>query len=142
MTHEDLVTAACRWLKSTKRCKQTYAEIVTAESETSDAIGWTHFACHVVECKTSRADMRADATKTHRITGRGMGSCRWVLSATGVLRLIQLGDSTGGVVASFAYDAANRRTQRYAQPNSAITRTEWHININGIVGANSFSSTL
>lgn len=86
MNHADLVITACRWLRSTKKCKPVYGEIVTAEAETPDAIGWTGFGCHVVECKTSRADMKRDAKKPHRVTGRGMGTYRWILSPKGVLR--------------------------------------------------------
>ncbi len=86
MTHAELVAAACRWLRGSRGCRPVFAEFVSAASETPDAIGWRDHDCLVVECKTSRSDMRADGKKPHRVLGRGAGSYRWILSPAGVLR--------------------------------------------------------
>lgn len=86
--HEEMVLAACRWLKKTKRCGLVFAEPgKNVCSEEPDALGFRTSGLHsmVVECKTSRSDFLADAKKPHRRHG-GMGVCRWYLVPTGMVK--------------------------------------------------------
>jgi len=67
MTHSRLVDHAVHWLKSKYRCGIVLSEQSCSSGETPDAIGWkarNHSV--VVECKISRADFLADASKCWR----------------------------------------------------------------------------
>ncbi|HKT23588.1 MAG TPA: MmcB family DNA repair protein [Terriglobales bacterium] len=68
MTHSRLVDAAVNWLHCQYRCGIVLSEQSCASGETPDAIGWkgkNHSV--VVECKISRADFFADASKAWRV---------------------------------------------------------------------------
>ncbi|HKR32721.1 MAG TPA: MmcB family DNA repair protein [Terriglobales bacterium] len=67
MTHSRLVDAAVSWLRSKYHCGIVLSEQNCASGETPDAIGWKgkdHSV--IVECKISRADFLADASKLWR----------------------------------------------------------------------------
>jgi hypothetical protein len=65
MTHNDLVKSAGYWLQSAKRCNPIFLEKGSNGcAEIPDAIGWTSKECILVECKTSKADLIANAQKT------------------------------------------------------------------------------
>jgi hypothetical protein len=95
VTHAELVERAERWLRGTMRCG-----VVIAESgsiwcrEIPDAIGWKNNHSILVECKTSRADFRADSEKPSRLTG-GPGCCRFYMAREGVLDPLALPEGWG-----------------------------------------------
>ncbi len=89
MTHADLVTRAERWLRNTVGCQLVLTEHIatTRTGEIPDAIGWCAGLCYLVECKMSRADLRADLRKRFRSPGLGaLGNFRFYLAPEGVLR--------------------------------------------------------
>jgi|GEM_PF-3060398 hypothetical protein len=77
VTHAQLVRAAAVWLRREARVVAT--ELVTATSETPDAVGWCTNKTIVVECKTSREDFRRNADKCHERAGNSVGDERWFL---------------------------------------------------------------
>jgi hypothetical protein len=98
MTHEDLRKRAVRWLTNTKHCGVVLSEIVTATSEIPDAVGWQAWASFLVECKTSRADFRAQKDKCWMRSGRGVGQFRYFMAPDGVIELSDLEDSDWGLL--------------------------------------------
>jgi hypothetical protein len=78
MTHDELVTRAARWLRTSKRCGLVLREIGT-EAEQPDAIGWAYRGTSfLVECKATVDDYRKDAKKFfRRDPERGMGRLRY-----------------------------------------------------------------
>lgn len=95
-THGDLVNIAVRWLRNSRGCAVAFGEIVTSARVNPDAIG---FASHggarvrsiLVECKTSRADFRADRLKLiHRHPDSCPGQERWYLTPPGLVRVDEL----------------------------------------------------
>lgn len=64
MTHANLVAMAGRWLA--KRCPVVITEMSSGAWEEPDAIGWRGKGSILVECKATRADLRADRDKPHR----------------------------------------------------------------------------
>lgn len=88
MTHAELVSRAGAWLR-TKGCKIVFTELVTLSGETPDAIGWRDSGgtSFLIECKTSRADFRAEKNKVHRMPGmRAMGRFRYYLCLPGIIK--------------------------------------------------------
>lgn len=87
MTHSRLVDEAVRWLRSSYRCGIVLSEQSCSSGETPDAIGWkgrNHSV--VVECKISRSDFLADATKPWRIDPDcALGCERFYLALAGVI---------------------------------------------------------
>src|SRR5690348_17596435 len=68
MTHSRLVDEAVHWLRAKYRCGIVLSEQSCSSGETPDAIGWkgrNHSV--VIECKISRADFLADASKSWRL---------------------------------------------------------------------------
>jgi hypothetical protein len=87
MSHHDLVKKARKWLKDVQKCSVVLAEKGSSTAhEIPDAIGWKS-ARHsiLVECKTSRADFRADSKKWFRQDGLGMGQIRYYLAPKGII---------------------------------------------------------
>lgn len=86
MTHDELVKRAVKWLKGQycgtlpggerwrkSGCGVAVPELVSLAAETPDAIGWYGGNGSIlVECKTTRADFRADLKKMHRLSGAGL----------------------------------------------------------------------
>jgi hypothetical protein len=89
MTHADLVERAARWLRNSRRCGVVLTELVTIAEETPDAIGWTFGGrwSYLVECKVSRSDYYADASKPGRsmLRAAGLGRERYYMAPAGVL---------------------------------------------------------
>lgn len=87
MTHDDLVDAAARWLRGTRKCSVVLAELTSSAPMTPDAIGWEGPGWWgvLVEAKTSRSDFRADAKKPHRRMEGSPGQERWYLTPPGLL---------------------------------------------------------
>lgn len=87
MKHRELVKRARKWLRIAAKCNVILAERGSSTAcEIPDAIGWKS-ARHsiLVECKTSRADFRADAKKWFRQDGYGMGQQRYFLAPVGII---------------------------------------------------------
>lgn len=92
MKHRDLVRQARKWLKVAGKCNVILTESGSSIAcEIPDAIGWRS-ARHsiLIECKTSRADFRADAKKWFRQDGYGMGQQRFFLAPEGVIPIDEL----------------------------------------------------
>lgn len=80
MTHSDLVESAALWLRTKGKCSVVLTELGTT-GETPDAIGWRGTHSTLVECKVSRADFAADATKFfRRFPEMGIGHRRFYLT--------------------------------------------------------------
>lgn len=88
MTHADLVLAAVRWLRGTKRCSVVFSEWAPLTvSEIPDAVGFDRGGGSIlVECKASRSDFRADQHKPRARGMRGMGLRRWYLTPAGLVQ--------------------------------------------------------
>jgi hypothetical protein len=86
MTHADLVILAARWVAANHRCCVVLTEWRGGSGhEIPDVIGWRGEGWSVlVECKTSRADFRADAQKSAR-EWAGMGQERWFFAPYGII---------------------------------------------------------
>lgn len=80
MTHAELVTRAVAWLRGSVGCSVVISETPSGMTiEIPDAIGWRRMGCesHLVECKTSRSDFKADRKKLS--AQFGMGDYRYYL---------------------------------------------------------------
>jgi hypothetical protein len=86
--HTRLVKRAIHWLRTKYRCGVILSEQYCATGEVPDVIGWKGFCRSVlIECKVSRADFLADATKPFRQSPEeGMGCERFYLAPAGVIR--------------------------------------------------------
>ncbi|MFA4971156.1 MAG: hypothetical protein WC683_00990 [bacterium] len=84
--HAELVEIAAVWLRNTRKCRVVATEIVTATSETPDAIGWTSRESIVVECKVSREDFFRNEKKAHERAGSSVGDEKWFLTPEGLVR--------------------------------------------------------
>lgn len=92
MTHAELVHLAARWLAS--RCPVVITEMSSAAWEEPDAIGWRGAGSILVECKVSRADLRADRDKPYRrremadgVRWPGLGDERYYLMPAGLVEV-------------------------------------------------------
>ena len=79
---------AVAWLRRYYKCGIILSEQYCATGEVPDVIAWKGFCKSVlVECKVSRADFLADATKPFRLKPEdGIGSQRFYLAPTGIIR--------------------------------------------------------
>lgn len=94
-SHADLVERAARWLRNTAGCSFVATEIATNAWESPDAIGWRNAATVVIECKTSRADFRADAKKPWRRGFDALGTYRYMMAPAGLLSADEMPDGWG-----------------------------------------------
>lgn len=89
MTHAELVNAAFKWVKNNTSCGVVVKELVAATKtgEIPDVIGFGAFNHSVmVECKTSRADFKADFKKPFRIYPEiGVGTQRFYCCPEGLI---------------------------------------------------------
>jgi hypothetical protein len=97
MTHSALVQLGLKWLRH--RCTIAFAEFACGGSwEIPDVIGWRGGNSTLIECKTSRADFKADFKKPHR-KGReywpGMGRRRYYLCPSRLIQLDELPERWG-----------------------------------------------
>jgi hypothetical protein len=86
--HAALVSAAVDWLRHHYRCGIVLSEQYCATGEVPDAIGWKGVNRSVViECKASRNDFLADASKPFRVRPEdGLGCERFYLAPSGVIK--------------------------------------------------------
>lgn len=96
MTHDELVLLGRKWLSRPLRGDDGYRSrcaliltglvALTSSGEIPDVIGWEWRESHLIECKTSVADFRADRQKPfRRVPELGMGKYRWYLAPAGVI---------------------------------------------------------
>lgn len=91
LTHDELVQRARKWLRNTKRCGVVLCERGSAKHETPDAIGWKGQTSHLIECKVSRSDFKADAKKIfRRYPELGMGSHRYYMVPKGLVEWFEV----------------------------------------------------
>jgi hypothetical protein len=85
--HAQLIERAVEWLRRSYRCGIILSEQYCATGEVPDVIAWRGMCKSVlVECKVSRADFLADASKPFRLKPEeGMGSQRFYLAPAGVI---------------------------------------------------------
>lgn len=87
LTHPQLVSRAVDWLRRHYGCGIILSEQYCATGEVPDAIGWKrHCRSVLVECKATRADFLADATKPFRLSPEeGLGCERFYLAPPGTI---------------------------------------------------------
>ncbi len=90
--HSQLVSKAVDWLRHGYGCGIVLSEQYCATGEVPDAIGWKGLNRSVViECKVSRGDFLADATKSFRLKPEeGLGSERFYMATSGMIGLEEL----------------------------------------------------
>jgi hypothetical protein len=90
--HGQLIERAVAWLRRSYKCGVILSEQHCASGEVPDVIAWRGFCKSVlVECKVSRNDFLADASKPFRMKPEeGMGSQRFYLAPVGVIRRADL----------------------------------------------------
>lgn len=97
-THSALVQRAATWLRNRLHCRVVLTEQTTGSGEIPDAIGWKYLTeSHLVEVKVSRADFFADKAKPFRCDpSLGMGTHRYFMAPSGVLKVEDLGANCDG----------------------------------------------
>ena len=95
--HTQLVTRAADWLRHRYGCGIVLSEQYCATGEVPDVIGWKSSCQSVlVECKVSRGDFLADASKTFRLHPEdGLGSKRFYLAPAGTIAAGELPNHWG-----------------------------------------------
>jgi hypothetical protein len=90
--HGQLIERAVAWLRRSYKCGVILSEQHCASGEVPDVIAWRGLCKSVlVECKVSRSDFLADASKPFRMKPEeGMGSQRFYLAPVGVIRRADL----------------------------------------------------
>lgn len=97
MTHQKIVELAVKWLYK-KGCGYAVGERVssTPTGEIPDAIGFKSDYSILIECKTSRADFRADFKKPFRIKPElGCGDFRFFLCEKDIIKADEVPDKWG-----------------------------------------------
>ncbi len=85
--HAQLVSRAVEWLRHKYGCGIVISEQYCATGEVPDVIGWKASCQSVlIECKVSRSDFLADASKPFRLRPEeGLGSRRFYMALPGVV---------------------------------------------------------
>lgn len=101
MAHKELVNKAAKWLRTTNRnihfrCSIVIAELVTANSEVPDVLGFRYGSSVLIECKASRADFLSDKKKYfRREPENGMGDVRYFFAPKGLISEEELPEGWG-----------------------------------------------
>lgn len=101
LTHSELVKIAERWLRREKKCGVVLTEFANAYPETPDALGWDRGGqSHMVECKVSVEDIKADARKVYRQNpANGIGRYKYLMIPAGLDgRGVQLPEGWGTLI--------------------------------------------
>lgn len=91
-THKQLVKKAKTWLRNNsagKRwsCSIVFDELVTANDEIPDVLGFSSGSSTLIEVKTSRADfLRGKKKKFRKYTHKGMGRYRFYFCPEGLIK--------------------------------------------------------
>ena len=85
--HAQLVARAAEWLRRKYGCGIILSEQYCATGEIPDVIGWKASCQSVlIECKVSRSDFLADASKSFRFCSQeGLGSKRLYMAPAGMI---------------------------------------------------------
>ncbi len=96
-THSELVQRGARWLRNFVNCKAVFTEFPSPSGEIPDVIGWKNNGRSVmIECKTSRSDFLADASKPWRMDLQvAVGAERYYLAPPKTIGTNELPDSWG-----------------------------------------------
>ena len=118
--HAQLVARAVEWLRRSYKCGIILSEQYCATGEVPDVIAWKGFCKSVlVECKVSRADFLADATKPFRQKPEeGMGSQRFYMAPADVIRAEELPKHWG------LLELRGREVRMAVKPGRVDLRTE------------------
>lgn len=96
LTHNELVKIAAWWLERTAsnmsmRCPLIITELVTANTEIPDIIGFRYGISTLIECKASRNDFLTDRKKHFRKEAdRGMGDYRYYFAPANMIQPSEL----------------------------------------------------
>lgn len=98
--HRELCELGGRFLKNHKnmflRCQYVVVEFTSLCNEQPDVYGYRGGSHTVlIEVKVSRSDFLADRKKPHRKEGQGIGSSRYYLCPTGLIRIDELPSKWG-----------------------------------------------
>lgn len=86
MTHHELCARARKWLYENRKCKFAISEIESGYRERPDAIGFWDRTSMLIECKTTRSDFKADASKPFRqCPEKGLGDYRYYMCPKGLI---------------------------------------------------------
>jgi len=118
--HAQMVARATEWLSRNYKCGIILAEQYCATGEVPDVIAWKGFCKSVlVECKVSRADFLADASKPFRQKPeQGMGSQRFYMAPAGMIVAAELPKHWG------LLELKGREVRMTVKPGRADLRSE------------------
>lgn len=136
LDHAGLCRVAVAWLQRSQSAGGHGCHVAVSECRTGfggevpDAIGFraagVDDGCVIVECKTSRADFRADGAKPHRLQD-GMGNWRYYLTLPGLICASELPAGWGlleanarGHIKPVAGAAAMFPTRHYGNIRAAL----------------------
>lgn len=95
MSHQELVLIAYNWVLKNTSCGVAFKEFHSAASEIPDVLGFGLWESVLIECKVSREDFKKDFKKPHRLIGKGMGSYRFYMCPTGLIKIEELPSKWG-----------------------------------------------
>lgn len=102
ITHAELCQTAGDWLRTQMHCPVVLIEPrkrlgESLRGEIPDVLGWVRASeSHVIECKVSRADLKADLKKPARSSTKlAAGSFRWLCAPKGMVHRDDLYDHWG-----------------------------------------------
>jgi hypothetical protein len=118
--HAQLIERAVEWLRRSYQCGIILSEQYCATGEVPDVIAWRGVCKSVlVECKVSRADFLADASKPFRVKpNEGLGSQRFYLAPPGVIPRTDLPKHWG------LLELRGREVRMVAKPARVDLRTQ------------------
>jgi hypothetical protein len=112
--HNQLVSLAAKWLAKSHSVVITE---IAGGSECPDAIGWTSGSSTLIECKASRSDFKADASKQFRAyPSGGMGVFRYYLAPADLIKADELPDAWGLLEVN---ESGKVRSKMAAKPQKA-----------------------
>jgi hypothetical protein len=118
--HQQMVAKAVEWLRVRYGCAIILSEQSCGSGEVPDVIGWKGFCQSVlVECKVSRGDFLADASKPVRLhPGEALGSRRLYMAPAGMIRREELPKHWG------LLELSGREVTLTVKPGRVDLRTE------------------
>lgn len=115
VSHPELVKVAAKWLA--RKCAVVLTELATI-GETPDAIGWQGTHSTLIECKSSRADFLADASKYfRRESSMGIGFARYFLTVPGIIKESELPDKWGLLELTGSKVCVVRKSEYFEETN-------------------------
>lgn len=127
--HRTLIDRGVKWMRKhdnnifIPNCSHIEIELVTANSETPDAIGWGSGRSVLLEAKCSRADFMRDAKKHFRkYTDKGMGNFRFYITPRDLIRYDELPEGWG-LLEVIGRKTVMRVQPKYQQSNNEAEKT-------------------